>query len=163
MEIAERDCTRICLRGYCREWRRWCTHVRSAAGISKRRSYDFTEAGSGRDREEMPLALDGLQLMHAAVFGMEEILSVGNSLCARRTQRTFLPTHGAQSPAVLALFPLGVNAVVHLVLNTGGAGRHQPPAAFDLLLAHDSVRCKRQAKRCRTRGCIKINRFASRG
>jgi hypothetical protein len=123
-------------------WRHTCPQIRLAAGNSTRRSYVFTEAGSGRDREEVPLTLDGLQLVHAAILSVEEIFSVGNPLSARRAQGTLLPAHGAQSPAVLTLFPHGMDAVLHLVLHTGCAGRHQPSASLDLLLCHIALDAK---------------------
>lgn len=92
----------------------------------------FGDSNLRDDFQVQPLAVDGAHLMYAPIITVQEVASIGNRTGVKRANITLRPTSRAHAPAVLANFRRGVDAVLNLVLNTGGSGGDQPSAAFDL-------------------------------
>ena len=79
------------------------------------------------DRQVLPLAVNGLQLMHAAIIGVEEIAPVRDRVMVRRTHGTPGPPATARSSPSATMLPgfLGeFDAVLYFVLDAGQTRRH---------------------------------------
>ncbi len=105
------------------------------SGTPIRRSSDVTEscrrrAGCARllnDRQVLPLPVNGLQLVHAAIIGMEKIASVRDRVMVRRTDGAPGPpatARGSPSAAMLSGFLGEFDAVLYFVLDAGQTRRH---------------------------------------
>jgi hypothetical protein len=67
-----------------------------------------------------PLAVDGLQLVHAPIVGVEEVAAIRNRMVVRSADRTTGPTAAARSSpaaAVFAGFFAEFDAVLNLVFD----------------------------------------------
>lgn len=84
----------------------------------------------------LPTAVIGLELVDAAIIGVEEVTSIRDALCARRLQTALCPARWTQPSTVLSEFTDVVNCIHNTVFDTGGPGRYQPSAAAYFLLAH---------------------------
>ena len=74
------------------------------------------------DRQVLPLAVNGLQLVHATVVGVEEIASVRDRVMMRRTHGTPGPAATAcssPSAAMLSGFLGKFDTVLYFVLDAG--------------------------------------------
>ena len=79
------------------------------------------------DRQVLPLAINGLQLMHAAIIGVQEIASVRDRVMVRRTHGTPGPPATARSSpssAMLSGFLGEFDAILYFVLDAGQPCRH---------------------------------------
>lgn len=84
----------------------------------------------------LPPAVIGLQLMHSAIIGVEEVTSVRDALCAGWLQAALGPSRRTQPSTVLSEFTDMINCINHTVFDTGWPRWYQPPAAGYFLLAH---------------------------
>src|ERR1700730_6849147 len=118
---------------YARRIRRYRPGIRLAeAKSSKHIPYplvNVTEGASAglgsrllNNRQVLPLAIHGLQLMHAPIIGVEEVASVRDRVVVRRTHGPPGPPATARSSpsaAMLSGFLGKFNTVLHFVLDTG--------------------------------------------
>jgi hypothetical protein len=76
---------------------------------------------TGLDYSEIaPLAIDGLQLVHAAIVGVEEVAAIRDRMVVRSADRTTGPTAAARSspaPAMFAGFFAELDAILNLILD----------------------------------------------
>jgi len=66
----------------------------------------------------MPLAADGLQLVHSTVVGMQEIRPIRKYLGMGRANGTLGPTSRFKTPAVLRRLGCHVDSELHLIFHT---------------------------------------------
>ena len=79
------------------------------------------------NRQVLPLAINGLQLVHAAIIGVEEIASVRDRVMVRRTHGAPGPPATARSSpsaAMLSGFLGEFDTVLYFILDTGQPCRH---------------------------------------
>lgn len=95
------------------------------------------------NRQVLPLAVDGLQLVHPAVICMEKIAAVRNRVMMCRTDGAPGPPATARSSpaaAMLSGFLGEFDAVLHFIFDAGQACRNQTPTALQLFFAHNVIR-----------------------
>src|ERR1700674_2709495 len=89
-----------------------------------------------------PLILGGLQLMNAALIGIEKIASVRNRSAPLKVHGALGPPRGTHSPALLGLFFPHRNPETHLVSDTSGSTWNQTPSPFDFFGFHNPLDAK---------------------
>jgi hypothetical protein len=74
-----------------------------------------------------PLAVNGLQLMHAAIISVEEVAAIRDRMVVRRADRATSPTPATRSSPAAAMFAgffAEFDSIFDLILDTGQPGRH---------------------------------------
>lgn len=99
--------------------------------------------------QAMPLAANGLQLVHSTVVRMEEIRSIGKYLGMGRPNGALRPTRRLEAPAVLRRLGCYVDTELHLVFHTCCLCRNQTSPAFNFF-AHSWFDAR---SKCRLHEC----------
>lgn len=74
-----------------------------------------------------PFPVNGLQLVHAAIIGVEEVAAIRDRMVVRRADRATGPAPASRSSPAAAMFAgffAEFDAVFHFVLDPGKPGRH---------------------------------------
>ena len=91
------------------------------------RSGDASEGAGqrlGGQRQAVPFAVDGPQLMHFPFVGVKEVVAIGKMTPMGEVHLTLGPVHGLPRPAVLGGFPDHGEPVLYVVGNAGRLGGH---------------------------------------
>src|ERR1700690_1089115 len=90
-------------------------------------------------RKEMPFPVNGLELVNSAFIRVQEIISVGNPMRARRTNRAlcpFRPRRRRGRPSVLPQNNRDLHSELDPVFDAGWPRWHQSSFALPLFRAH---------------------------
>jgi hypothetical protein len=74
-----------------------------------------------------PLPVNGLQLVHPAIIGVEEVAAIRDRMVVRRADRATGPAPATRSSPAAAMFTgffAEFDAVFHFILDSGKPGRH---------------------------------------